>query len=88
MKPVLLKFEALKTFGGTAVGSLMLVAGWSIYTNNGYDSALVFFVGLILLPVGLYALASAVTGQFGETPQNIIAIYLQHLKAERKTGRV
>jgi sulfite exporter TauE/SafE len=87
LKRALLKFEALKTFGGTAVGGIMLVAGWSIYTNNGYNSALVFFVGLVLLPVGLYALAGAVTGQFGETPRNIVASYRQHLKAERKTGQ-
>lgn len=87
MKRALPKFEAVKTFGGTALGATMLLAGWTIYSNNGYSSSLVFFLGMILLPTGLYTLASGVTGGFGESPRSIIATYRQHLKHKRKYGQ-
>lgn len=87
LKRVPLRFEALKTFGATALGGVMLIAGWSIFSHNGYDSALVFFLGLILLPAGLYALTGAVTGEFGESPWRIVASYREHLKGKRENGQ-
>ncbi len=87
MKRLFLKFEALKTFGGASLGGVMVLAGWSIYSNNGYDSALVFFLGLILLPLGLYTLATAVTGGFGESPWSIIANYRYLLERKTETGQ-
>ena len=77
MKREDLWFEALKTFGGAALGLALLVTGWIVFSNNGFDSAWTFFLGSAMLPTGLIVAGTALTGELGESPRNILAVYYQ-----------
>jgi hypothetical protein len=36
----------------------LLFAGWAIYSNNGFDSKWLFFLGFLMVPIGLLVLGT------------------------------
>ncbi len=75
----------LKTVGGSVAGLTTIILGWLIFSNNGYDSALLFLVGSLLLPVGVFTLGTALTGGFGEGIPTILRHYRGRVKATELT---
>ena len=60
------KTSDLKRLAGLATGLLFLLAGWIIYTGHGYDSSLLFFIGFLLLPLGVITLGISLLGSSEE----------------------
>jgi len=43
---------------GLAAGLGFLFTGWAIYSNNGFDSKWLFFIGFLMVPTGLLVLGN------------------------------
>lgn len=41
------------------VGLGLIAAGWTIYSNNGFDYSIIFFAGFLMLPLGVLVAGTA-----------------------------
>ncbi len=80
--------EALKSFGGVGLGAMLLIGGAAVFLNNGFESSSIFLLGMIMIPTGLYVLATALTGGLGVDPRTLLAVYRQErrLRALLRSG--
>ena len=62
-----LKTRNLKKLAGLSTGLGFLAAGWTIYSNHGFDSSMLFFIGLLLVPLGVITLGISLVGSSEET---------------------
>ena len=76
--------EVLKTAIGILLGLACLMAGWIIFTTNGFYVPLVFLAGVIMMPLGVLVLGSSLTGGLGESPRDIIARHRQKTQWKRR----
>ena len=58
----------LNKLAGIAAGLGFLTAGGAIYANNGYDSSMLFLIGLLFLPLGVITIGSILVGKIDEEP--------------------
>lgn len=49
----------LTRLAGLSAGLGFFFAGWAIYSNNGFDSKWLFFLGFLMVPTGLLVLGNA-----------------------------
>ena len=63
---VQLKTSHFKRLAGIAAGLGFLAAGGAIYANNGYDSSMLFLIGLLLIPLGVITIGSILVGKIDE----------------------
>ncbi len=43
---------------GVAVGLGVLLVGVTIYSNHGFESSIIFFIGFLMVPLGLIVLGT------------------------------
>ena len=63
--------QTLKTFLGILTGLASILAGWILFSENGFYSPTLFLTGTLMMPVGLILLVTTLTGGFGESPHSI-----------------
>ncbi len=54
--------QILKTLLGIFLGLAAIVAGWILYSANGFYSPTLFLTGMIMIPLGLFLLGTILTG--------------------------
>ncbi len=47
-----------KRFIGVAIGLVLLFVGVTIYSNHGFQSGIIFFLGFLMVPMGLIVLGT------------------------------
>ena len=72
--------------GVVAVGLGLTISAWLLFSNEGYGSPLLFLVGIFLFPIGLFTIATALTGGMGQGALSMLMRYrylLRALKTEK-----
>jgi hypothetical protein len=64
--------QTLKTLLGILLGLASIIAGWIIFSANGFYSPVLMLTGTLMMPLGLILFGTGLTGGFGENPRNIL----------------
>ncbi len=67
--------QILKTLLGVFLGLAAIVAGWILYSANGFYSPTLFLTGTIMIPLGLFLLGMSLTGGLGQSPHSTVDRY-------------
>ncbi len=61
--------RTLKTLLGILLGLASILAGWIIYSSEGFYSSVLFLTGTLMMPLGLLLLGISLTADLGEIPR-------------------
>jgi len=67
--------QTLKTVLGILLGLASMLAGWLIFSSEGFYSPALFLTGVLMMPGGLLLLGTTLTGGFGESPRQMFQRY-------------